>query len=431
MKRKFTIGLLLVIFIVLVACGNQDSGNKRDKDNDKKEKYRIVKVEQQNGDVEVLRQEEIKDPFKGMALIPKDVVTTKDDSGIVLRVDYDKHIVAEENTKFSINTSGNENEGKVTIDLEYGKGLFTIDNKLGDKSEFNVNTPNAALSVRGTIFEVIYNQETEETIVKVIEGTVWASNNNEEVTVEAGESIKITEEAIEPYEATDEEAAADDENGDDLAAAEEEDLSLYTVDGKYTSYIIDKDGNKRYLTSLGNNTFEFAPDGTLLTYNNYPVSYSGGEIVIDFGDDVVLTASSLEVLLAHSSPYNGIFAYEGIVSRVDPNSYSAYAGKSTEIIEYEYNSEGILVHYHNHFKEKGAYEEYEETLQAGYTFDNDGNGNISFAGIYDILEADGYGDLRGTQEKSFEIKDIKYNPDDNTLCCQYYNLPGVKIATYN
>ncbi len=158
--------------------------------------YRSVKVEEYDGNVELERKGSEKDLFDGLKLIPKDVVTTGEEGFIELFIDSDKHVVAEENTCFSINAVGNENSGKVTIDLEYGSTLITIDEKLAENSEFEVETPNCLCSVRGTTFHVSYDEPNLTTRVDVTEGTVRVKAGDIKLDVNAGESVVIKDKTV-------------------------------------------------------------------------------------------------------------------------------------------------------------------------------------------------------------------------------------------
>lgn len=229
-RRNNILTLAFLIMIVLTlglgACGKAiDDGPV-----DESVEYRLVKVESIDGEVNLLRSsEEELEIFSGMQLIPDDNVTTGVGALTELLVDSDKHIGAGENTSFTVNATGTEDNGKVTINLKYGTALFTIDNKLPNGSSFEVNTPNASLSVRGTIFEVTYDVETEETIVKVEEGTVWASNNDDDVILEAGNVGIINYESITVAEEDNGQTIADIPNSNildivDLAEAEAGDV---------------------------------------------------------------------------------------------------------------------------------------------------------------------------------------------------------------
>ena len=154
--------------------------------------YRVIKVENYDGTVTLERNSTEEDIFKGMSLKSKDTVTTGTASVIELLADSDKHILAKENTCFSINAKGNEKNGKIAINLKYGSSLVEIDNKLEDGSEFEVNTPNATASVRGTTFEVCYDKDKNETVIVVTEGVVEVKTATEKRMIDADKKVTIT-----------------------------------------------------------------------------------------------------------------------------------------------------------------------------------------------------------------------------------------------
>lgn len=157
--------------------------------------YRLIKVNDYSGLVTVDREDsegksklEI---FKGMKLVSDDVVTVETDAFLELLADDDKHICAEGDTGFVLYADGNKKAGALRIELLYGKALFTIDKKLNDKSSFDVKTPNATLSVRGTRFSVAYDPIRHETIIEVFDGIVWVEYANGASELSAGQSIMI------------------------------------------------------------------------------------------------------------------------------------------------------------------------------------------------------------------------------------------------
>lgn len=153
-----------------------------------KDAYRLVKVNSYEGEVSVSREDDGElSAFEGMKLVTEDRVDVAEESFLELLADEDKHICAEENTGFVLNASGTSESGKITIELLYGKSLFTIDNKLNEDSFFEVKTPNATLSVRGTSFSVEYNRETGETTVEVFEGKVLAESYGNEQLLKKGD----------------------------------------------------------------------------------------------------------------------------------------------------------------------------------------------------------------------------------------------------
>lgn len=171
--------VVLVIIAVIIIVVKMNSG------------YRLIKVESYEGEVELERKEKQTEIFEGMNLKSEDIITTGEESTVALWADSDKHIVASENTRFALVASGDENKGKIQISLEYGTSLFEIENKLPDGSEFEVNTPNATLSVRGTIFEVCYDKATNTTVLEVQDGIVEAVADSETRRVKTGEKAVV------------------------------------------------------------------------------------------------------------------------------------------------------------------------------------------------------------------------------------------------
>lgn len=235
-KSKLTVIFIILAVIVLVDIilavifiTKKNSGEDSSRD---KEDYRLVVVDSYSGAVSLTRKDEEMDVFEEMHLIPKDKCATEANSQITLLVDDDKHIIAKENTVFVINAKGNPKDGKVNIELISGEGLFKIDNKLSEKDEFNVNTPNASLSVRGTEFVVIYNDEEASTFVEVLEGTVWATGAGEELILEAGDTATIFDDRISTY-VSDENYESLMDKVNELSQMYEEEMALYEENANY------------------------------------------------------------------------------------------------------------------------------------------------------------------------------------------------------
>lgn len=188
--------------------------------------YRFVEVEDFDGKVKVTRDDDQVEVFEGLRLQPSDKVATKEDSSIELLVDTDKHIYAEENTTLVIEATGDEEEGKVLVKLKEGNALFEIENKLNDESTFEVKSPNATISVRGTIFRVEYMEDIRTTRLTVIEGIVHVEPSNDDLdTLEAyaGDVVYITDDSIDLEEPEEEDTSENDvEEETDVAVVEEE-----------------------------------------------------------------------------------------------------------------------------------------------------------------------------------------------------------------
>ncbi|MGN0326032.1 MAG: FecR domain-containing protein [Lachnospiraceae bacterium] len=159
--------------------------------------YRLIKVNSFNGTIYVDREtkegEEVLEAFEGLQLLNGDRVSVENNSFLELLMDEDKHMGAEENTAFLLYADGDENAGRIQIEMLCGKALFEIEHPLNEDSAFEVVTPNATLSVRGTIFSVAYDDVNHITTVEVVEGTVWLEDQNGSKVLQAGETIRIGE----------------------------------------------------------------------------------------------------------------------------------------------------------------------------------------------------------------------------------------------
>lgn len=185
-KRKiilpiFFVAVVCVIVLLIVLLTRKEN------------RYRLIKVNGYEGSVIVEREgEESLTVFEGLQLISEDLVSVEENAFLELLADSDKHIGAEENTGFVLHAEGDSKNGRIAIDLLYGKALFTIDSALSEGDSFEVTTPNATLSVRGTSFSVAYDPVTGETTVEVFDGTVWATYNGMTEELHAGDIRIIT-----------------------------------------------------------------------------------------------------------------------------------------------------------------------------------------------------------------------------------------------
>lgn len=196
--------------------------------------YRVIKVDSMEGQVTLERASEEKAVFEGLKLKSEDSMTTGEDGLLELLVDNDKHILAKENTSFTIQSTGNKKKGKLTIKLEYGTGLVEIENKLPDGYDVELETPNATMSVRGTTFEVVYDKITKITTLIVTEGKVRVKTSDDMITVEGGQGaviegaeIKLADpdaivEIVKPESSADESGVAEGDEGASAGEAEDE-----------------------------------------------------------------------------------------------------------------------------------------------------------------------------------------------------------------
>ena len=158
--------------------------------------HRVIKVNTFEGAVELARNDEPSDIMEGMNLKSEDMITTGVDGVAELLADEDKVIVAQPNTCFAIKSKGNQDKGKLQIELQYGATVVDIANKLPDGSEFEVTTPNASMSVRGTTFSVRYDAPDNVTIVITNDGVVEVTAGDQSVMVNAGEMAIVEDDTI-------------------------------------------------------------------------------------------------------------------------------------------------------------------------------------------------------------------------------------------
>ena len=142
----------------------------------KEEAYRSIQVYKVEGNVEVDRpQIGVLEAYANMMLQTLDIVNVSDNSNLQVKLDEDKYILLEPNTKIRLEAAGNSQDSKTKIYVEQGAIVCNIENKLSANSTYEVNTPNSTMAVRGTTFrvEVTFDEEGNSyTVAAVYEGVV-------------------------------------------------------------------------------------------------------------------------------------------------------------------------------------------------------------------------------------------------------------------
>ncbi len=197
MKNKKLIIILVLLVAMLAACVTVVVlvlGGK-------KEEYRLIKIYEYDGDGVVSRESTGDlEPYTNMILESGDNV--KLNKGLMnLKLDDDKYVFVEENTEFTIEATGSEENGKTTINLKSGAITNDIQSKLNGESSYEINTPNVTISVRGTNYRVAIYEDAKGAIysrVSVFDGTVATklvakdgTVSKEELAIEAGKEITI------------------------------------------------------------------------------------------------------------------------------------------------------------------------------------------------------------------------------------------------
>lgn len=158
------------------------------------QKDRMVSVIEYEGIAEVLKhlQQEAVAVFEGMRIEEGDRLTTGEASSVTMLVDEDKVVRLAENSQADFTAITKASGGEATsIHLENGTIINDIKNKLDDNITYEITTPNATVSVRGTYF-VVYVGPAEGyegivTRVNVYDGVLAVEGAGGEVTILYGD----------------------------------------------------------------------------------------------------------------------------------------------------------------------------------------------------------------------------------------------------
>ena len=167
----------------------------------KENSYRSIAVNQLEGTTIIKSKETEEEAYKGMHLNSGDDVKVQKESNLTLLLDADKYLYAEAGTHFEVECVDGDKSGKKVIHLKDGSVLNRLETALKDGEIYEVETPNATMAVRGTVFRVsVYRDEDGlvHTRVEVFDGKVQVDLRNENgdyngisETFGAGESAAI------------------------------------------------------------------------------------------------------------------------------------------------------------------------------------------------------------------------------------------------
>ena len=168
----------------------------------KADTYRLLKLFEFEGTGVVSREGKGDiTPYTNMVLESGDKISLQ--TGIMtIQADDDKFIHLDENTTIQLVASGSSTNSKTSIEILEGGITSDIRNKLSADSTYEINTPNSAMSVRGTVFYT-YTYEIDGvkyTRTCCFEGAVASklkykdgTESAEEVSVPKGKEVIIYE----------------------------------------------------------------------------------------------------------------------------------------------------------------------------------------------------------------------------------------------
>ncbi|MDE6386838.1 MAG: FecR domain-containing protein [Lachnospiraceae bacterium] len=167
----------------------------------KEETFRSILVYEVEGTA-VIEREDVgdMDAVENLYLESGDRVSVAHDSGMRMKLDDDKYVMAEADTIFSVEAEGTDADSKTRICLEQGAITNEIQHPLSEGSQYETSTPNSVMAVRGTIYRAeIYIDENGDKNTKLccFQGKVGTTpilpdgTYGEEILVPAGSELII------------------------------------------------------------------------------------------------------------------------------------------------------------------------------------------------------------------------------------------------
>ena len=168
MKGKLLLAagaILVVVSVVAIVMGVS-----------KEESFRSMAVDRVQGTTFISNETAgKKEAYRGMHLYSGDDVSVQKESDLTLRLDADKYMYAREYTHFIVESAENENSKKLVIHLSEGSVLNRLEGTLKEDESYTVETPNATMAVRGTVFRVTVDRDEDGliyTLLEVFDGKV-------------------------------------------------------------------------------------------------------------------------------------------------------------------------------------------------------------------------------------------------------------------
>ena len=177
-------GVIILIAVLVIFLALRGGG----------ETYRSIRIVEMEGGVTIERDGVGNlEASVNMNLISNDYVRTDADSYVVLRLDDDKYVMLGEQGAMQVRAEGSAESGRTAIQLENGSVLSEIQNPLSQDSSYEIITPSATMSVRGTVFEVRKVTEGDSFELLVYEGKVAVRLGNlDPVLYTGGEYTQFT-----------------------------------------------------------------------------------------------------------------------------------------------------------------------------------------------------------------------------------------------
>ncbi len=158
--------------------------------------YRVLKIYQVEGQATVVHNDGSEvTPYENMLLQSGDQISLVEGT-LIIKADEDKYIYLENNTTIILEADGSAANSKTSIQLLEGAVINQIEEPLSSKSVYELNTQNATMSVRGTVYRAAYSISSNGVIYtdvqtfegEVMTGLIHAENGG--VTVSESDSMR-------------------------------------------------------------------------------------------------------------------------------------------------------------------------------------------------------------------------------------------------
>ena len=117
----------------------------------KKESYRTLEIIECVGEGTVYRGEKEIAAYEDMKLRSGDTITVGENSYVRMKFDDDKYVYLEGHALIKLIADGTKKDSRTIVDIELGTMVTEVQNKLSDKSVYEINSPNTTMAIRGTI----------------------------------------------------------------------------------------------------------------------------------------------------------------------------------------------------------------------------------------------------------------------------------------
>ncbi len=323
---------------------------------------RSIIAESLTGKVEAHTEAESYELVAGEKLESGRYIRSYDNSDLTMLLDADKHVYAGNETKLHLTAEGKKGSSKTRIDLYDGTLVIGIDEKLNAEETFEINTPNATMAVRGTVFTVTVERQKDlsfATNLKVDQGAVEAvtTENGEKKTetIEAGGSRVFTGENVTPPEVPAE-----------LVLQGFADRSFLSEEGllKYDEKMAELYGDLPKVKSVdeipasrdGSKGFSgvYRCDGfTVVIAENVKYAFNRIDgIIVDEND----TRPFAVATVAGGDPFFARSASK--VSSTLITDYTFREDENVHVADMEYYLDGDILYYHRRINEDDFYEEF-------------------------------------------------------------------------